>query len=211
MLTATALVTALSPAPLQPIRPQLCPERRILAPRMGAMQDAEKWITENVGSITKTSGMGGGSGWASLSRYSVEGSRCDLVVKASSSRPLESMFLGEALGLKALGASGSMAIPEVFAFEDAFSGGSYLIIEYMEMSGRADPELFGRKMAEMHLAEPLDAEAKSGRFGFRVDNTIGGTPQPNVRKTTATRPSNLKLPGRSPRLRCHAPVGVDGG
>uniref|UniRef100_A0A7S3BCL9 protein-ribulosamine 3-kinase n=1 Tax=Haptolina ericina TaxID=156174 RepID=A0A7S3BCL9_9EUKA len=35
-------------------------------------------------------------------------------------------------------------------------------------------------MAEMHLAEPLAQEAKEGRFGFQVDNTIGGTPQPNT-------------------------------
>ena len=91
------------------------------------------------------------------------------------------MFLGEALGLRALGASGSMAVPEVFAFEDGFEGGSFLIMEYMDMSGRPSPELFGRKMAEMHLAEPLDREAKAGRFGFKVDNTIGSTPQPNVR------------------------------
>ena len=48
------------------------------------------------------------------------------------------------------------------------------------MSGRADPKLFGRKMAEMHLAEPLAEEARAGRFGFDVDNTIGDTPQPNT-------------------------------
>jgi len=31
----------------------------------------------------------------------------------------------------------------------------------------------------MHLAEPLAEEAKAGKFGFPVKNTIGGTPQPN--------------------------------
>ena len=36
-----------------------------------------------------------------------------MVVKASSSKPLERMFLGEALGLKALRESGHLAIPEV--------------------------------------------------------------------------------------------------
>ena len=48
----------------------------------------------------------------SLTRYSVEGLRCDVVVKASSSKPLERMFLGEALGLRALRDSGHLAIPE---------------------------------------------------------------------------------------------------
>jgi len=34
-------------------------------------------------------------------------------------------------------------------------------------------------MAQMHLAEPLHEEARAGKFGFPVPNTIGGTPQPN--------------------------------
>ena len=146
---------------------------------MGIIQDAEKWITDNIGPIKSQRGMGGGSGWASLARYSVEGFDKDLVVKASGSKRLEQMFLGEAKGLQALRASGSMAIPEVFAFEDGFDGGSYIIMEYMEMGGRPDPEAFGRAMAEMHMAEPRDDEAKAGKFGFVVDNTIGDTPQPN--------------------------------
>ncbi|KAL1528572.1 hypothetical protein AB1Y20_009913 [Prymnesium parvum] len=170
------------PRALPPARTSSCASARArhdVAPTMGIMQDAEKWITDNIGPIRKSSGMGGSS-WASLARYSVENSRCDLVVKASGSRNLESMFLGEGLGLRALGASGSVVVPEVFAFEDGVNGGSFLIMEYMELSGKPDPELFGRCMAEMHAAEPLVAEAKAGKFGFSVDNTIGGTPQPNA-------------------------------
>mmetsp|Transcript_11074 Transcript_11074/g.35280 ORF Transcript_11074/g.35280 Transcript_11074/m.35280 type:complete len:374 (-) Transcript_11074:1762-2883(-) len=147
---------------------------------MSIASDAERWITSNLGSITSKRSMGGGSGWASLTRYAVEGHEKELVVKASGSRPLESMFLGEALGLRALGASGSMAVPEVFAFEDGSNGGSFLIMEYMDMGGRVDQEEFGRLMAQMHLAEPLAKEAREGRFGFNVDNTIGATPQPNA-------------------------------
>jgi fructosamine-3-kinase len=152
---------------------------RSATPRMSITTDAEKWITENLGPITGQRGMGGGSGWASLTRYSVEGLRCDVVVKASSSKPLERMFLGEALGLRALRDSGHLAIPEVFAFNDGSAGGSYVIMEFLPFSGRADPELFGRCMAQMHAAEPLAPEAKDGKFGFAVDNTIGDTPQPN--------------------------------
>jgi len=101
-------------------------------------------------------------------------------LKASPSKHLEQMFLGEALGLRALRASGDMAVPEVFAFEDGFNSGSYLIMEFMEFSGRPDPALFGQCLAKMHAAEPLDAEAKAGKFGFAVDNTIGDTAQPNA-------------------------------
>ena len=70
-------------------KPPSAQHRRARAPAMGIMQDAEKWITDNIGPITKSSGMGGGSGWASLARYRVEGCRCELVVKASASKPLE--------------------------------------------------------------------------------------------------------------------------
>ena len=146
---------------------------------MRVFDDAEKWIGDNLGAIVKKKPMGGGSGWASLSRYEVAGMDADIVVKASGSKPLESMFLGEALGLKALGASKTLKIPEVYHMADGFEGGSYFVMDYLEFSGRADPTLFGRKMAEMHLAEPLAAEAKAGRFGFDVDNTCGDTPQLN--------------------------------
>ena len=147
--------------------------------RMGIAEDAEAWITENMGKITSKRGMGGGSGWASLTRYTVEGARCDLVVKASGTKNLERMFLGEALGLRALRASGSMAVPEVFAFNDGTTAGSYFVMEHMDFSGRPDPALFGRCMAQMHAAEPLAPEAREGKFGFVVDNTCGETPQPN--------------------------------
>lgn len=145
---------------------------------MGVIQDAEKWIESNLSPIKSKSGVGGGSGWASCTRYKLENDK-ELFVKASGSKTLDSMFLGEGLGLKALGAAGSMAIPEVYHYADGFDGGSYIVMEYLEIGGRPDPETFGRAMAEMHLAEPLAKEAKDGKFGFDFDNTIGATPQPN--------------------------------
>ena len=181
MLAILATVSALALAPGTRTL-QFVPAARPRAARQITMRifdDAEKWIGDNLGAITKKKPMGGGSGWASLSRYEVAGMDADIVVKASGSKPLESMFLGEALGLKALGASKTLKIPEVYHMADGFEGGSYFVMDYLEFSGRADPTLFGRKMAEMHLAEPLAVEAKAGRFGFDVDNTCGDTPQLN--------------------------------
>lgn len=37
----------------------------------------------------------------------------------------------------------------------------------------------GGNVGQMHLAEPMAPEAQDGKFGFVVNNTIGGTPQPN--------------------------------
>ena len=41
-------------------------------------------------------------------------------------------------------------------------------MEYLNLGGRADRKAFGRKMAQMHLATPIAAEARAGKFGFDV-------------------------------------------
>ncbi|CAE7213377.1 unnamed protein product, partial [Symbiodinium pilosum] len=53
-------------------------------------------------------------------------------------------------------------------------------MQKLSMGGRPNMKEFGRALAKMHLAEPADATAKEGNFGFEVDNTIGGTPQSNT-------------------------------
>lgn len=87
---------------------------------MRVLDDVDKWIEGNVGVIKSKSNVGGGSGWSTCTRIAVEDR--ELFVKASGSRNLESMFLGEALGLKALGQAGSLAIPEVLHYADGFDG-----------------------------------------------------------------------------------------
>ena len=47
---------------------------------------------------------------------------------------------------------------------------------------RSNDKELGRAMAKMHLADPTklpEAGNVEGKFGFNVDNTIGGTEQPN--------------------------------
>ena len=48
----------------------------------------------------------------------------------------------------------------------------YLVMEHLEMHGRADMRLLGRQLAAMH-------RVTANIFGWRRDNTIGSTPQPN--------------------------------
>ena len=145
-------------------------------PRMGADADAERWLVDNVGPVGKKSRQGG-SGWASFTRFSAGGR--EFFVKTSS-RPCDQMFSGEAHGLRAMFATKTVVVPEVLHCADAESSGSYIIMEHLELGGRAEPRLFGRKMAEMHLATPADPRAAAGEFGFGVPNTIGGTPQQNA-------------------------------
>mmetsp|Transcript_11413 Transcript_11413/g.18533 ORF Transcript_11413/g.18533 Transcript_11413/m.18533 type:complete len:219 (-) Transcript_11413:1336-1992(-) len=53
-------------------------------------------------------------------------------------------------------------------------------MEYLNLAGRSDDVALGKAVASMHLA-PATEEAgnPTKAFGFAVDNTIGGTPQPN--------------------------------
>ena len=41
--------------------------------------------------------------------------------------------------------------------------GSYIVMDYIEMSGSVNQEDLGHQLALMHLAEPLEQEAKDGR------------------------------------------------
>ena len=147
-----------------------------------AALSADEWITTNVGPISAKYRMRGGSGWSACAKYTAGGQ--ELFVKSSVAHDLSSMYLGEALGLKALSeaghhSGGSLTIPSVLRCADGPESGSYIIMEYLDVCGRPDLVAFGRAMAELHLATPRHAEAKAGRFGFPVDNTIGATFQPN--------------------------------
>jgi len=145
------------------------------------MSAAAQWLRAN-GYVLAGEQSAGGSGWASCSTLSVtspEGVARRLFVK-SARRSAREMFEGEALGLRVLRAARAIRVPEVIHFDDAPDGGSFLVMEHLELTGSADPAEVGRAMARLHLAEPSLAEARAGSFGFCVDNTIGGTPQPNA-------------------------------
>lgn len=151
-----------------------------------------------MGEIT-SSQSAGSSGWASFRKMTVTpadvtSEPLTLFVK-SSSRSCKDMFEGEALGLKAMRicSEGSgddngydygddvLRIPQVYHYGDyPTGGGSFLIMEYLNLGGRGDQRALGRAMARMHLT-PATAAAGNpdNRYGFAVDNTIGGTPQPN--------------------------------
>lgn len=86
------------------------------------------------------------------------------------------MFEGEALGLSAMYATGSIRVPKPFKVGPLSTGGSYIIMEYIEFgASRGNQSMLGRKLAEMHKA----GKSEKG-FGFDVDNTIGSTPQINT-------------------------------
>ena len=172
------MLSALS-SPLALLLPvSRCPRVQMAA--SGPQADAQRWIEEQHGAITKSQGMGG-SGWASFCRVST--AEREFFVKTSN-KNCEQMFYGEAIGLRAMHATNTIRIPEVrvglgldpnptpnpspnrkpkqvLKFGDSESGdGSYIIMDFLELGGRADQRVFGRRMAEMHLATPAAAKAR---------------------------------------------------
>lgn len=88
--------------------------------------------------------------------------------------PDGALLAGEADGLEALAASGTVRVPRVLAV-----GGdrvrSWLVLEWLDLKS-ADAEceaMLGERLAALHACT-------GERFGWRRDNTLGGTPQVNT-------------------------------
>ncbi|MCP3871476.1 MAG: fructosamine kinase family protein [Gammaproteobacteria bacterium] len=84
---------------------------------------------------------------------------------------LLSMFEAEAQGLEELQLSATIRVPRPICFGKTDQQ-AYLVLEFIDMTGRADPVSAGRQLAALH-------RTTSERFGWHRDNTIGSTPQPN--------------------------------
>ena len=82
------------------------------------------------------------------------------------------MFEAEAEALREMAATATVRVPGPVCFGE-FGGQAYVVMEHLELGGSADMAAFGRQFAAMHR---VTAE----QFGWRIDNTIGSTPQPNT-------------------------------
>ena len=96
------------------------------------------------------------------------------------------MFEAEAAGLDAMRATASLRVPAVLGAGATAGGGSFIVMEHLDLGGGGgrsgsgpSQRSLGEGLARMHLAPPSQPEAAAGAFGFTVDNTIGGTAQPN--------------------------------
>jgi len=87
---------------------------------------------------------------------------------------LKAMFEAEACGLRAMASSKTIRVPEPLCFGDD-QVQSYIVMEYLDMTGRADQAILGERLAAMH-------RVTADRFGWEINNTIGDTHQPNAWK-----------------------------
>ena len=85
------------------------------------------------------------------------------------------MFEAELAGLEELAGCGAVAVPAPVC-TGAAGGDAFLVLEYLDMRPPLDhtASLLGACLARMHaVAQPY--------FGWKMDNTVGTTPQPNAR------------------------------
>jgi fructosamine-3-kinase len=81
------------------------------------------------------------------------------------------MFEAEAQALSEIASSQSVRVPQPIC-SGVHGNQSYLVMEYLPLTGRADMSALGTQLAAMH-------RNSVPQFGWSIDNTIGSTPQPN--------------------------------
>ncbi|MEJ2309618.1 MAG: fructosamine kinase family protein [Gammaproteobacteria bacterium] len=81
------------------------------------------------------------------------------------------MFEAESAGLEEMLASDSIRVPRPVC-SGSGGGTAWLVMEYIPMGGRSNGAQAGEQLARMHRSQ-------ARAFGWKIDNTIGSTPQPN--------------------------------
>ncbi|MDJ0725612.1 MAG: fructosamine kinase family protein [Prochloraceae cyanobacterium] len=107
--------------------------------------------------------------------YQIIGKNRSYFVKLNEPNRVE-MFAAEALGLKQMVATNTIRIPKPICW-GATDRNSYIVMEWLEFA-RGDNKSFekmGRQLAAMHRVKV------SSDFGWEVNNTIGATPQINLK------------------------------
>jgi len=77
----------------------------------------------------------------------------------------------EALSLHELASSNSIKVPRPICYGSTGEQ-AYLVLEHLNLTGRANPVMLGQQLAAMH-------RVVGSQFGWHKNNTIGSTPQYN--------------------------------
>jgi fructosamine-3-kinase len=82
------------------------------------------------------------------------------------------MFVAEAAGLEAIGATNTLRVPRAVA-HGVSEKHCYLVLEHLELSAHGNAELLGERLAALH-------RCTANQFGHVQDNFIGTTAQQNA-------------------------------
>ena len=158
-----------------------------------ALPAAAPWFEAELGERVVSEKLISSSSWATAYKYETESGKA-FFVKTSLGRD-DKMFRTEAAGLAVLAAAASASASSLVIPKPLHAGplpggkgGSFIVMEHLNLGsgggGGLSQEELGVALARLHLA-PASASSSSPsspsppRFGFEVDNFIGGTPQPN--------------------------------
>jgi len=119
--------------------------------------------------VEQYSSLGGG---CINSAFRISGQGQDYFVKLNRAHLLD-MFVAEAEGLAELNKPGVICVPEPICYGTTGSQ-AYIVMQALSFGGgqRKVMQLFGEQLAKLH-------RYTAGQFGWRRDNTIGSTAQPN--------------------------------
>jgi protein-ribulosamine 3-kinase len=119
-------------------------------------------------SIEESRSLGGGCINAA---HVIEGDGQRYFVKTNDAARV-AMFAAEAAGLEEILRTAAIRVPNPVACGDS-AGEAFLVLEYLEMNGHSSGIQLGRNLAHMH-------RHTAPQFGWKLDNTIGATHQPNA-------------------------------
>jgi fructosamine-3-kinase len=106
--------------------------------------------------------------------YAVSDSQRTYFVKLNQASQV-AMFEAEALGLEEMLNTASIRVPQPLCW-GTVGNSAYIVLEWLEMGGAITKfwQEMGQKLAAMHKA------TSSQGFGWKINNTIGSTPQINT-------------------------------
>jgi len=93
----------------------------------------------------------------------------------TNSPSLLDMFVAESHGLEEIAKSQSIRSPKSICYGKTPEF-SYLVLEYIPMSSLSQHKVAGEQLAQMH-------HTYADSYGWKRDNTIGSTPQPNTQES----------------------------
>ncbi|MCW8933126.1 MAG: fructosamine kinase family protein [Gammaproteobacteria bacterium] len=137
---------------------------------MNSWQYISKSISQQTGSdfqIDSHISVGGG---CINEAYRVSNGKSEYFVKTNHLKHGD-MFETEALSLKEMFDQNTVRVPEPVCYGQTDTI-TFLVLEYLPLTGRFDATLLGQQLAAMH-------QVTQPQFGWQRDNTIGSTPQRN--------------------------------
>lgn len=145
---------------------------------MGLLDAVSQAVSEALGEACEFRSSGGVGGGCIHRAMVVESghreNKLRYFVKANDASAA-AMFEAERDGLNALAAPGAVRVPQVITTGTAGTE-AFLVLEFLDLSGRPDPAAMGRALAALH-------RSTAAHFGWRRDNYIGATVQINGEDT----------------------------